>query len=177
MNALDNFIVIGRLGRPQGIHGLIRVHSFTEPRENILNYHHWHFFIDKRWQALDIIRFEVNDKHILAQISGFEEREQVQKLTNIDIGVDKSQLPTLSSGEFYWHQLLGLSVLNPQGDSLGRVIDILATGSNDVLIVSDEREPGSQNKKRVLIPYLPGETIIDVDLQQKKIIVEWDWDF
>ena len=177
MSEETDFVIVGRVGRVHGIHGFIKIHSFTEPKENILNYKDWYFFIDYTWQKLDIARLEVHDRQILAQIRGFEGREEAQKLTNIDIGIKKALLPELDSGEFYWHQLLGLKVLNAQGEVLGTITDILPTGANDVLVVNDERQAKPQNKNQVLIPYLPGKTITDINLQEKKIVVDWDWDF
>lgn len=169
MKKAVDFIILGCLGRVHGIKGFITVHSYTEPRENILNYKNWHFFIDKHWQTLNILQIEVNDKHILTQIAGYAERENAGKLTHVKIGVPKEELPDLSEGEFYWHELIGLSVFNTEGVALGTIDEILPTGSNDVLVVKKEHP--------ILIPYLPGNTIVKVDLQQKTMIVAWheDW--
>lgn len=164
-----SWVVIGRFGRVHGIKGLITIHSHTEPRENILGYTGWHAFINNQWQLLKLLHTEVTDKHILVQVDGYDGREQVAHLTNVEIGVHKEQLPELDSGEFYWHQLVGMSVVNQQGESLGNVVEIIPTGSNDVLVVEGE--------KRQLIPYLPTQTIIDVNLTRQQIVVEWDSDF
>lgn len=164
-----NWIVVGRFGRVHGIKGLITIHSHTEPRDNILSYSHWHAYINNQWQALKLLHTEVTDKHILVQVDGYDGREQVASLTNVNIGVRKEQLPELESGEFYWHQLIGMSVVNQQGESLGKVVEIIPTGSNDVLVVEGE--------KRQLIPWLLSQTIIDVNATQQQIVVEWDPDF
>jgi 16S rRNA processing protein RimM len=177
-----DYIILGCLGRVHGIKGFITVHSYTEPRENILNYKPWHFLKDKRWQPLNVLQMVVNDKHILAQIEGFSERESAAQLTHVKIGVPKSELPDLSEGEYYWHDLIGLSVQNTEGVILGKVTEIMPTGSNDVLIVEAvvdkaSEEDKAEAKSPKLIPYLPGDTIVAVDLKQQKIIVAWndDW--
>lgn len=169
MESTADWVVVGRFGRVHGIKGFITVHSYTEPRDNLLRYTDWHAFIDYQWQPLKLIQLDVTDKHILVQVDGLHEREQVARLTNVAIGVSRDQLPTLPADEFYWHQLIGMQVINQQGDVLGNVADILATGSNDVLVVEGVR--------RQLIPWLPGHSIIDVNSQQKIITVEWDADF
>ncbi|MDP1603718.1 MAG: ribosome maturation factor RimM [Legionella sp.] len=169
MDNAVNWIVVGRFGRVHGIKGFITIHSYTEPRDNILRYTQWHALMGNHWQPLKLSRVEVNDKHILVQVEGFDEREQVASLTNIEIGVNREQLPELAAGEFYWHQLVGMQVVNQQGDALGEVVEILPTGSNDVLVV--------EGKKRQLIPYLPGRSVIDVNLSQRCITVDWDADF
>jgi 16S rRNA processing protein RimM len=164
-----DWVIVGRFGRAHGIKGFVTVHSFTDPRENILRYTDWHAYIDKCWQPLKILHLEVNNKSILAQIEGYREREHVANLTNVEIAISRAQLPSLNVGEYYWHQLVGLEVIDQQDRSLGKVVEIMPTGANDVLVVEGE--------KRHLIPYLPGQFVVDVDLIQKRIKVDWDMDF
>lgn len=169
MNTQDSWIVVGRFGRPHGIKGFVSVHSFTEPRDNILRYTDWHAFINHNWQPIKLLRIEVQSKSIVALVEGYPDREIAAHLTNIDIAVQRAQLEELDSGEYYWHQLIGMDVVNSKGDPFGKVIEIIPTGSNDVLVV--------QGEKRHLIPYLPGQFILDINSQQKLITVDWDLDF
>ncbi|CEK09554.1 ribosome maturation factor RimM [Legionella hackeliae] len=169
MDKVTDRIVVGRFGRPHGIKGFITVHSFTDPRDNILRYTDWHAYINKRWQPLKLLRVEVNEKFILAQVEGYSEREQVAALTNTDIAVSRDQLPPLEEGEFYWHDLIGMKVVNQQGILLGTVVEIMPTGANDVLVVEGE--------KRYLVPYLPGQFVADINTSQQLITVDWDADF
>ena len=165
----SDLIIIGRFGRPHGIKGLVTVISFAEPRENILRYMPWYISTNQEWQPIKLLHVEVNNKSILAQVDGYHEREQVARLTNIDIAVAREQLPELQPGEYYWHQLMGMSVINQQGLVLGTVTEIMPTGANDVLVVVGD--------KRYLIPYLIGSFIIQVDANQRQITVDWDADF
>ncbi|WP_131776473.1 ribosome maturation factor RimM [Legionella impletisoli] len=169
MSQANDWVIVGRFGRPHGIKGLITVNSFTEPRENILRYTDWHGFINGQWQPLPLTQVEMQNKCILARVEGYAEREQVASLTNVDIGVRSEALPVLPPGEYYWHQLIGLNVVNSQGLHLGLVTEIMPTGSNDVLVVVGQ--------KRHLIPYLPERVILNVDEQNRVITVEWDEDF
>ncbi len=164
-----DWVVVGRFGRAHGLKGFISIQSFTNPRENILSYADWHVYLNKAWQPLDVLHVEVNNKLILAQIEGYREREQLANLTNHEIAVNRTELPALEEDEYYWHELIGMEVINQQGIVLGKVTEILPTGANDVLVVSGE--------KRYLIPYLPGQFISKIDSSQKAIIVEWDADF
>lgn len=169
MSNQENWIIVGRFGRPHGIKGFVTVHSFTEPRDNILRYTDWHAYIDKKWQPIKLLNLEVQNKSIIAQIEGYPEREIVARLTNIEIAVQRDQLDELKSGEYYWHQLIGMNVVNSKGESFGKVTEIIPTGSNDVLVVEGE--------KRHLIPYLPGQFILDINNSQQLITVDWDLDF
>jgi 16S rRNA processing protein RimM len=169
VNNQENWIVIARFGRPHGIKGFVTVHSFTEPRDNVLKYANWHAFINNKWQPIKLLRAEVQNKAIIAQIEGYPERELVTRLTNIEIAVQQAQLEELKPGEYYWHQLVGMNVINREGELFGKVIEIIPTGANDVLVV--------EGNKRHLIPYLLGKFILNIDINQQLITVDWDMDF
>jgi len=164
-----DWIIIGRFGRPQGLKGLVRVISFTEPQHNITNYVPWYTRLNNTWQQITVLDIERHNKFILVQIKGYQQREQLSLLTNLDIAVPRSQLPNLPAGEYYWHQLMGMKVVNKDGLILGDVTDLLETGSNDVLVVSGE--------KRHLIPYILGDFIVHIDDEKRVITVDWDVDF
>lgn len=169
MGTKNDWIMVGRFGRPHGIKGLITVVSFTEPRDNILNYTEWFAFINKQWQPLKLLQLEMNNKFILARVESYPEREDVARLTNVDIAIKSDKLPPLKQGEYYWHQLVGMQVITPEGSVLGTVTEMMATGSNDVLVVTGE--------KRYLIPYLPGKYVIEINDSQRLITVDWDVEF
>ncbi len=169
MNTNSEWLVVGRFGRPHGIKGFITVVSFTEPRENILNYTHWHVSINNQWQPLNLVNTTVNNKFILAQVEGYTEREDVARLTNHEIAIKREQLPTLKPDEYYWHELVGMAVVTQEGIELGSVSEIIETGSNDVLVVMGEQ--------RYLIPFLPDDVILQINSSQRLITVDWDPDF
>ena len=121
------------------------------------------------WQPIERLNAEVTHKHILTQLKGYVEREEVAALTNCDIAVPREQLPTLEDGEHYWHELINMQVVNVQGELLGEVAELMMTGSNDVLVV--------KGPQRYLIPYLPQEVIVRVDKEQRTITVDWDVNF
>lgn len=169
MNKNDDWIVVGRFGRVHGVKGFITVHSFTEPRDNIFKYGDWRVCINKTWQPLEILKAEIQSKSIIVLIKGYEQREIASRLTNAEIAVSRANLPEPEPGEYYWHDLIGMSVMNLTGESFGTVVDIMPTGANDVLVVRGE--------KKHLIPYLPEQVIKTVDMDQKKITIDWDLDF
>jgi 16S rRNA processing protein RimM len=169
VSTVSDWLIVGKFGRPHGIKGLITVVSFTEPRENIVNYTHWHVHTHEHWQPLALIETKINNKFILAKIEGYHAPEQVAALTNIEIAIKREQLKTLQSNDYYWHDLIGMQVLNQKGIVLGDVTDMMATGSNDVLIV--------QGNRRHLIPYIPRDVIVNINTSQRIITVDWDADF
>ncbi len=169
MDNKADWIIVGRFGRPHGIKGLISVISFTEPRDNILSYVPWYVSVGHEWQLVKLVRVEMNNKSILAQIEGYHQPEQVAALTNIEIAVQAEKLPALGPDEYYWHQLIDMQVVDTQGNILGVVKDIMPTGSNDVLVV--------EGSKRRLIPYIQGQYILNINAEKCLITADWDADF
>lgn len=166
MTAAVKWIVVGRFGKPHGIKGFVTVHSFTHPRENILEYADWHAVIKGNYQPIKLSHVESTHKSIIAQVIGYPDRDMVAQLTNIEIAVDAAQFATLNDGEYYWHELIGMQVINQRDENVGAVKELLSTGSNDVLVVEGE--------KRTLIPWLLDQFVISVDTDKRVIRVDWD---
>jgi 16S rRNA processing protein RimM len=149
----DRVVRLGEITGAHGVKGWVKVHSFTEPRTNLLEYRHW--LLDHRGVTRDV---EV--------LAGHESgRKIVAKLA----GIDDRDLPTLEADEFYWADLEGLSVKNTAGVLLGTVVQLIATGAHDVLVLD-----GSEQR---LIPFVRGRIVRRVDLDDGEIIVDWDTSF
>ena len=88
-------------------------------------------------------------------------------MINYLLSVQRSALPPLASGEYYWADLIGLQVVNKEGVSFGRVAEIFETGANDVLVVR-------KNRQEVLIPLVMQHYIVSIDLSAQCITVDWD---
>jgi 16S rRNA processing protein RimM len=174
MDVLEpEWVIVGKFGRPQGIKGFVRVISFTEPSDNILQYPDW--FIQKKdntWQHVKRLDTQVSPKYLCVQIDGYPSREAIAELTHASIAVPASALPQLSADEYYWHELIGMQVKHHTGIVMGEVDSILKTGANDVLVVID-----NQHQKRRLIPYLLDDVIQSINKNSREITVCWDLDF
>jgi len=93
--------------------------------------------------------------------------------TNVEISVDSAQLPELPLGEFYWRDLIGMSVITDKGYNLGVVDDLMETGSNDVLVVKANKKDAFGQSER-LIPFLTDSVIKEVKYEEKQITVDWE---
>ena len=162
-------IIVGRFGAAFGVNGRIKVISFTDPPDNILNFKPWLIQQKNQWQAITPVTGKMHGKFVLVQLPDCEDRDQAQTYTNKDIAILQDQLPKLPKGQFYWRELEGLTVTNKEGRDLGIVDHVLGTGANDVLVIM-------QGKKERLIPYIK-DVVINVDLTQKRMVVDWDSDF
>lgn len=162
-------LVVGRVGGPHGVHGWLRVHSYTEPRENILRYSPWQLRLARRWLSVEVAEGRRHGKGIIAKLIGYNDREAARSLTGVLIAIAREQLPALEAEEFYWADLLGLRVVNRTGCELGRVVGLAPTGANDVLVIRGDRER--------LIPFLWGDVVLAVDVAEGIIRVDWEPEF
>ncbi|MFI3157904.1 MAG: ribosome maturation factor RimM [Methylococcaceae bacterium] len=165
----ERYISVGKISGIFGIKGWVKVFSFTDPRENILTYSPWLLKKDDQAKAVNVIDGQLQGKTIVAQLAGIDDRDQAADLMGWDIFITRDQLPKAAKGEYYWSELIGLTVETIDGVPLGVVDSLLETGANDVIIVQGERER--------VIPFLQGQTIINVDLGAGRIIVDWDPEF
>lgn len=108
---------------------------------------------------------------VLANLAGIDDRDAAGAWVGAEIAVPRGVLPAAGPGEYYWFQLQGLVVVNRQGIELGTVEHLIETGANDVLVV--RACEGSIDDRERLIPYLPGDVVTRVDLEQGVIEVDW----
>ena len=162
-------ISVGKISGVFGVKGWVKVFSFTDPRENILTYSPWLLKKGDETKIVNVVDGQLQGKTIVAQLAGVNDRDQAASLMGWDIFITQDQLPKAAKGEYYWSELIGLNVETIDGVQLGVVDSLLETGANDVIIVQGERER--------VIPFLQGQTIINVDLDAGKIIVDWDPEF
>ncbi|MBB6523301.1 ribosome maturation factor RimM [Pseudoteredinibacter isoporae] len=177
----SNLVTVGRITGVFGIKGWVKVHSDTEPRENILEYSPWWLKTRHGVKPVEIDQAKPHGNGLIAHIKGVDDRTLAEGYTKVDIAVERDQMPELEDGEYYWHQLVGLKVISEHGGSpqlLGKVQKLMATGANDVLVVKgDKAELGSLDNKERLVPYVPGQFVTSVDLQAGEVRVDWDPEF
>lgn len=172
------WLKVGRVSGVHGVKGWLKVYSYTDPPEQIVQYQPWMLEKAGTRKNFEVLDSKLNGKAVIASLQTITDRDQAQAFVDWDILVKADQLPALAEDEFYWHQLEGLRVVS-QFDGkevdLGTVDRLLETGSNDVLVVQGDQH--SIDQKERLLPYLLGSTILDIDLSQRMITVDWDPDF
>ena len=173
-SAANELVSLGRIGAPYGIKGWFKLVSHTQPRENILQYRQFTGSLNGRLQQLEMDEAKPHGKGLIAHVRGFDTPEDIRLLTGTELMVPVSKLPD-PGDEYYWHQLTGLLVQNRSGVVLGRVDSLLETGANDVLVVKPCE--GSVDRHQRLIPWLPDQVVIKVDLASRQILVDWEADY
>ena len=162
----EKIIVIGKLGKPFGIKGWLKLHSYTDPADNIFQYTPWLMKIRDEWHEVSWEQFKITQNLLTVKFAQFATPEDAKSLTNGEIAVIRQQLPPLKNDEYYWSDLAKLQVCTATGITLGNIEYLFAAGSHPVVVVKGKRE--------YLIPFVSPQVIKKIDLQQKMMIVDWD---
>ncbi len=165
----QRLISVGKISGLFGVKGWVKVFSFTDPRENILTYSPWLLQKGNETKVVDVVDGQLQGKTIVAQLGGVDDRDKAATLMGWDVFITQDQLPGTAKGEYYWSELIGLHVETLTGVQLGVIDSLLETGANDVIIVQGERER--------VIPFLQGQTVMNIDLDAGRMIVDWDPEF
>ncbi|MBP9642715.1 MAG: ribosome maturation factor RimM, partial [Budvicia sp.] len=156
-----------------GIRGWLRVFSSTEQSESIFDYQPWYIQQAGEWRVVELEGWKRHNQDLIIKLKGIDDREVANGLTNREIAVDSEQLPPLEDGDYYWKDLMGCRVVTTEGYELGKITDMMETGSNDVLVVRANLKDAFGAKER-LIPFLDGQVIKKVDLTAQLVEVDWD---
>lgn len=172
------YVELGKIVGVWGVKGWVKLHSFTRNRSDISGYETWYLTRDKRGpekdsepKVVNVLQCREQGKGIVAQLEFVDDRDKAAAMIGLGIWVDQRDLPELPEGEFYWQQLIGLTVSN--GDvEIGVIQSILETGANDVLVCKSS----IADHDDVLIPY-NDEVVLSVDVAAGSMIVKWDPDY
>ncbi|WP_083627623.1 ribosome maturation factor RimM [Salinicola sp. MH3R3-1] len=168
-------VVLGRLTSPHGVKGWLKVYSYSSPAEGIFDYPTWVLSMHGERQTRRLLDARPQGKGLVVRLEGIDTRELAEQWAGAEVLMEKTALPELDSGEYYWHQLEGLEVSTRDGVKLGRVDHLFETGANDVLVIKPSE--GSLDDRERLLPFLPDDVIVQVDLGAQSMIVEWDPSF
>jgi|TARA_B110000196_G_scaffold317066_1_gene329511 16S rRNA processing protein RimM len=158
-------ILIAKIQAHQGLNGWLKIYSYSESKKKFSNYKHFFVIKNETYVRLDVEDSQVT-KSIKIKFKNFSLREHSDEYIGKNLYIDRGQLVELDTNQYYWNDLIGLEVYLEEGEQIGFVKDIIETGSNDVLVIK-----GSKGEE-ILIPYVFGESIKKVILNEKKIIID-----
>ena len=161
----DDFILIGQIKGVHGLHGNLKVAYYTESIDvfgkgvSVLIRQ-----ASKPGRSYSIKTAKPYKKGLLLTVDGISDISSAETLVGSDIYLDKALLPETEEGEYYWFDIIGLSVVSQEGEILGVVTSIFPTGSNDVYVVED-------NGEERLIPALES-VVLSIDLDSRTMTVD-----
>lgn len=159
---------MGRIVAPFGVRGWIKIRPQTESVDGLLAYRNWWLELQGQWQAHRLVEGRAHGMDLVARLEGIADRDRAAQLRGARIAVPRAELPPPPEGEYYWSDLIGLSVVNREGVQLGQVAEIFATGANDVLVVRGDRER--------LIPFVE-PVVVKVDIEASLLTLDWGADY
>ncbi len=161
------YLTVGKLRRSHGIKGEMLADVLTDFPERIRVGRK--VFVGDQHMPMRIAGLRPHGNGLLIKFDEIENPEDAARYRNLYIFVQAKDLPKLPEGEYYYHQLLGLKVITPEGETLGTIEEILETGANDVYLVRGE------DGKEVLLPAID-EVVLGVDLEKGELTArppEW----
>lgn len=170
MDKKENWIAMGYLKGAFGIKGWVKVQPSTEYVDSLLAYDTWRLS-SKDGQIFDaqLAQSSVSNNELHVRFSHIHDRDQAALLRGCTIYIPREAFAQTDDNEFYWADLMGMSVQNRDNMTLGKVSKLLETGAHDVMVVR-----GEYGEK--LIPFV-SQFIDDVDQDKRIINVDWGLDY
>lgn len=167
-------MVLGKIVGAYGIKGWVRIHPFADDPLSWRSIKQWWVRPDNDvaspWAPQVLKQLKSHSDGLVAAFDGVDDRNAAEALIGKLIGTVREAMPPTADDEFYWGDLVGLTVRNSEAHTLGVVRELMETGANTVLVVVD-----AEGASR-LIPFV-SHVVRQVDLVQREILVDWglDW--
>ena len=171
-NFLDSFLLIGKIVGTHGLNGTVKVLSYAES-PSVFKSNEKIVVKSKKGsgEKYDVNWVKLHKRIILLSLKGVISCNMAKTLIGSELLIERSSLPKLEEGTYYWSDIIGLSVFTTGKVFLGHVESIIATGSNDVFVVKDAaKKSGKKNDNEILIPAL--ESVVEeIDIEHKRMRV------
>ena len=163
MSLLDNFIQVGKIGRPKGTKGLLRLHCFLNDNRDINQFQKF-YLKDETIIKVKLVSFD--SKSPLVTINDISDRNQVEVYVNQYIYLQKEKLSPTQENEFYFHDLEGLDVVDQQNEIVGKVESVVNFGAGDLLEIYFLK-----SSKKEFFRFIE-TNFPKVDIKEKKITIK-----
>lgn len=160
-----DFVVIGQIHRPHGVHGKLRVEPLTDEPERFKRLDRVFIrFQDERRSPFKVQQVQIANNYIILSLEGVSSRDEAERFRKAYIEIPRQECLPLPEGAYYYFELINLDVVTREGRRIGKVADIVSYPANDVFVVK------SDNEQEYLIPDIP-DVIDKIDMEQHRIII------
>lgn len=160
MNRLD----VGKIVNTHGLKGEVKIVPWTDSPDVFEEIEYVFAKQKKEEIKLSVKNIKYQKNNIIVKFLEINSIDEAQEYKNCVLSADRQMLPQLEEGVYYIVDLIGCSVFDEDGKDLGKITDVFNTGANDIYAVS------APQRKDLLIP-VTDETVLDVDIENKKVIV------
>ncbi len=174
----DDLICIATLKKPYGIQGWLWVFSQTENHADIFGMQPWYMKTATGFKVLTVKNWRAQGKGLVASFQEVPNRNVAETMNGTTIWVNKANFPALAEDEFYWSELIGLRVVNEEGEVLGVIGEMSETSAHAMMHVKPSKD--SIDDEQRLIPW-HSQTVLEVvkssDEQVGFVLVAWGADY
>lgn len=175
----DDLVQVGYVSGAFGIVGGLRVTPFSMDADALLNVKTW--WLDKpALHAVSVRTAKMHGGDVVATLVGLRDRNDAEALKGAAVQVSRSAFPKLEEDEYYWSDLIGLDVVNLEGEALGKVTDMMHNGAQSILritpLASDDTGAPDAKVSERLVPFVD-HYVKNVDLGRKLITLDWGLDY
>lgn len=133
------YVAVGRVGRPHGLRGEVRVDTLGTLPHGLEGYSRFYLEEGRGLREVHVESWRLQGRRLLVRFSGCTDPESARRLTHATLYVTRAEMPPLAEGEYYHADLLGCRVVDEAGGFLGHVVDVFSVGPHDVAVVSSGR--------------------------------------
>ncbi len=156
-----DLIEIARITGPKGLKGKMWITPYGESFERFRHYSHLR--IGKQGEPRKVLSLSRHKGKYLLGLEGITDIGRVEAVKGESLYISRDQLEPPAEDEYYWHDLIGMTVIDTQGRELGKVVRIFSTGSNDVYVVNPVKQY-----------YIPATTDVVKEISLEKKIIAID---
>ena len=161
----SGLLELGIVGAPFGVRGWVKLRSFTDPPDRLLQHRRLQLGVSGTWTGYEIEASGRSGGQLTAKLAGVNDRDQARALRGAKVGVPRGELPARGDKDFYRADLIGCEVENLTGIHLGWVRHFIETPAEVLMVVRGEQE--------YWVPAVPRH-LRRVNLAERRVIVDWD---
>lgn len=169
MSSTPQWVAMGYIKGAFGIRGWVKTATDTEYVDSLLDYPEWQLRKDDHIVSAMVESGKVVGGELQVKFVGVDDRDQAHALRGYTIEIRRNDFAPTKADEYYWADLVGLSVFNRSGICLGKVSKLMETGAHDVLVIDGEYG-------NMLIPFV-SHFIDQVDVAAGRIEADWEADY
>lgn len=178
-------VEVGRIAGAWGVKGWLRVQPFSADPQALFSSRQWLLAMlppggdasrePAGWRRVKVAQAREHGDHVVAQLHDVADRAAAEALRGFSVVVARSSFPTPDPDEYYWVDLIGCTVVNREGVTLGTVADLFSTGPHSVMRVRDGAE-GDPAARELMVPFVAAY-VDEVRIAERRIVVDWGTDY
>jgi 16S rRNA processing protein RimM len=173
----DDLVQVGHITGAYGLRGGIRITPYSTDADALLSVKTW--WLDKpALRPVQVRSAKYHSGDVTATLVEVADRNDAEALKGAAVQVSRADFPALPEDEYYWSDLIGLDVVNLQGEALGKVADMMSNGPQSILRIMPPGDAGAPDAKleERLVPFVD-QFVKSVDLKARLITLDWGLDY